>query len=236
MFGPASALALDKNELAIGIAHGAFGSHAGIAFNSVKDGLQMLHLRWHHELVSDAFPTENCWIVCKLDLPTVLAIQVVSMVRSVAKKLPAINYAVDSIGGKGSFDKNGIYKPPKGSQGLTCASFVTEIFRACRVPLLKEETWPATDENKAWAADVIALMRRKGLSPDHIAAVEKSVNGIRIHPNEVGAAALIPHKSRPCDFATVSAIAPTVKDKLNQYCPIRPNFAVVQPVPVVFRV
>lgn len=232
MFSPAKALELDKSELAIGIARGRFGGHAGIAFQSAKDGLQILHLRWHRKLAVEPYnATNDCWIVCKLEIPSSLAVQLVGIVRAVAKRLPQINYAVDSIAGKGSFDSNGTYKPPRGSVGLTCASFVTEVFRAGKAPLLREETWTSTEANVLWAKQVVALLRELKVDSHHIAAVEKSINGIRIRPEEVGAAATLPFRSRAADFETLNAISPHVMATLDVQCPVARQVAVAAAQP-----
>lgn len=238
-FQAAATLTLAKNELAIGITHGAFGGHTGIAFVSAKDGQQILHLRWHKKLAADPFPVPGeCWTACKLALPPALQIQLVGIVRAVAKRRPEIRYAVDSIAGMGSFDANGNYKVPKGSLGLTCASLVTELFRAARAPLLKEATWPEKPENVEWANGVVKLLEQTKAEPDHIAAVKKSVPLIRIRPEEVGGAATLPNNERPADFEKVSAIAPDVMKKLHEVCPPKPPagavavsvpFAVAQP-------
>lgn len=218
-FGLPLSTPIAKDELAICVSPGAFGAHIGIAFHSVKDGQKLLHLRWHKWLAVDAYPPEQeCWIVCKLQLPPLLRAQLVGIVRSVAKRQPQISYAVNSIAGKGSFDPSGSYKPPKGSLGLTCASFVTEIFRAAKVPLLNEKTWVESAENIKWANDVIAMLEMYGVDPDHVAAVRKSVDGIRIRPEEVGAAAYLPLKSLPADYDTASSLAAQVMHNLaNAY-------------------
>lgn len=230
-FGAAANIVLGIDEIGIGIARGRFGGHAGIAFHSAKDGLQLVHLRWHKSLAVEAYPPqEDCWIVCKPEIPPLARKQLVGIVRAIAKRKPQISYALDCIAGKGSFDANGHYRPPKGSYGLTCATFVTEVFRASRMPLVKEATWQKTDENIKWANDVIALLESKGVDADHIKAVKASVNGLRMRPEEVGAAGVVPFKERPVDFDVASRGGIEVMEVLDRTCaspPAVPPFGAV---------
>ncbi|MES2046792.1 MAG: hypothetical protein V4447_00210 [Pseudomonadota bacterium] len=214
-------LEFSKDQVAIAVTHGLFGSHAGIAYHSVKDGLQLLHLAWHQRLVVDSYPLAYCWIACKPEVPPLASKQLVGIVRAIAKRKPSVNYAVDAIAAKGSFDANGHYRPPKGSKGLTCATFVTEIFRAALLPLIKEETWAAKDVNVKWANDVADRLQRDA-DEVHVAAVRASINGIRVRPEEVGAAGTVPFKQRPVLYDVAFDAAPKVMTHLHQVCPITP--------------
>lgn len=223
-------LEFSRDQVAVAVTHGLFGSHAGIAYHSAKDGLQLLHLAWHQRLEVDTFPPEYCWIACKPEIPPLVSKQLVGIVRAIAKRKPSINYGVDAIAAKGSFDANGHYRPPKGSKGLTCATFVTEIFRAASLPLIREETWGVREENIKWANEVANRLQREA-GDEHSEAVRASINGIRVRPEEVGAAATIPFTRRPVAYEEAFEEASNVMTSLHQVCPITPRVvaALIEP-------
>jgi|GEM_PF-1442177 hypothetical protein len=210
------------DNVAIAISHGAFGGHIGVAFHSNGAGPQLLHLRFHQDLDVEAFPpTRPCWIATVVQLPIPASKHLVGIVRYVAKNLPRINFGVDFIAARGSFSATGVYNPPPGSNGLTCATFVTEIFRAAALTLIREQSWQPHPDNYQWSAEVIDELRRRGASQGHLMAVALSFRGLRVRPEEVGAAADSPVGLRPLDFASARAGAPAVQGILNSCCPPR---------------
>jgi hypothetical protein len=219
-FSPLGGIPFSKDQIAIAIAHSPFRSgHTGIAFHSVKHGPQVLHLAWHKRLDVEAIPTElkACWVADPLPTPPSASKQVVAIVRSVATRLPEINYATDFIAAKGSFDNNGAYKPPKGSKGLTCASFVVEVLRGCRINLVKEDTWQSSEENVFWANAICDHLATTDAA--HAEAVRKNINGLRLTPFEVAGASVSGPKTWPLDFNTARQYAPAVISALCKLCP-----------------
>lgn len=220
VFSLAGEVPFAKEEVAVAIAHGALGSHAGIAFHSAKDGIQLLHLQFHQKLAVDTYPLSYCWITSPVAIPQLASKQLVGIVRAVAKRKPSINYGIDFIVAKGSFDANGHYKPPKGNKGLTCATFVSEIFRAASLPLIDEDTWEESSINIQWGNDVCGLLRKHKVSEDHIAEVKSTINGLRVRPEEIGAASKLPYKDRPVTYKVASSNADEVMSALYKHCPI----------------
>lgn len=222
-FSRAADLQFAKDKVAIAITHGAFGSHIGIAFHKAKEeGPHVLHLAWHQKLTVDPYPPESCWIASCVEMSPLAGKQLVGIVRAVAKRSPAINYAVNCIAPKGSFDGNGNYKPPRGSHGLTCATFVSEVFRAASLPLIKEDTWQPNESNVKWGNDVCDRLAKHNSSEEHVAAVRRSINGLRVRPEEVGAASELPVKARPAAYEAVVDSAQRVMQTLHQSCPLFP--------------
>ena len=215
-----------KDEVAVAMTHGTLGGgHLGIAFHHAKLGPQVVHLAWHRKLVVEAIPIDKCWIAATVPLTPALAKQVVGMVRAVAHRLPTINYGINLVAAKGSFAVNGSYKAPKGSDGLTCASFVCEVFSAAKVPLIIMPTWKEDEKNKVWASAVLQKLiedKDKGkVSQDHIDAVAANVkNGLRVRPAEVVAAALMQPPNRPATYEAASVASTEVEVALRDECPL----------------
>lgn len=224
-----------KDQVAIGVSHSSMGAgHIGLAFHSAKNGPQLLHLAWHRKLEVDAIPSDlkTCWVSSVLGIPPSASKQLVAFVRAVATRGATINYAVDFIAAKGSFSANGTYKPPKNSNGLTCASFVVEVLRGGMIDLVKEKTWRADPANEVWGQAVCDELA-KSTDPEHVALVRNSVNGLRLRPFEVAGAGQLSYKLWPAEFDTVQEPANTVVAELLPICPL-PNHNSPQYVPRTF--
>jgi hypothetical protein len=220
-FVRASSLSFSKDELVVAVTYGTFGSHIGIGFHSAKEGAKLLHLASHIKLITEDFPPvlPACWIGIVVSLPASASKQLVAIIRCVSKRLPHINYGINFLAARGSFDSSGRYKAPKGSDGLTCATFVSTIFSDFRLPLIQESTWQPNPENAAWGAAICDWLRdRCKADPDHVEAVRRNINGLRVRPEEVAVAAETPFPSRPVDFVVATANAPAVMAVLDQAC------------------
>ena len=218
-FAPANTLSFTKEELVVAVCRGNFGSHIGIAFHSAKEGMKLLHLRSHLDLKTDDFPPErpNCWVATVINLPAPLSKQMVAIVRSVSKRLPHINYGINFLAAAGSFDAQGHYKAPKGSDGLTCSTFVSTIFRDSKIPLIQEHTWESSPENIAWGEAICEWLSHHA-DESHVEAVKRNIKGLRVRPEEVAAAADTPFPNRPVIFSLAKASAPAVMVSLKEAC------------------
>lgn len=209
-------------QVAVAVTNSAFGGgHIGLGFHSAKAGPQVLHLAWHLKLESHCIPGElnpPCWTAKALQVPPSASKQMVALIRAIAVKGPKINYDTNLLAAKGSFSGNGAYKPPKGSHGLTCATFVLEVLRAGMINLVKVETWPVTVENEKWANDVCEQLARTA-SPEHVASVRKNISSLRLRPFEVAGAAEFPAKAWPVAFKEAQDAAQTVVSQLQANCP-----------------
>lgn len=211
-----------KDQIAVALAHGMLdGGHLGIGFHSAKEGLKVVHLAWHKKLRVDAVPGDLslCWVCTTVDLPPSASKQAVGIVRAVASRLPHISYGINLIAAKGSFSARGEYRPPKGSDGLTCATFVVEVLRAAAIPLVKSETWREDAKNIDWGNTVCNELAKRNAPQDHIDAVRKNISGLRMRPYEVAGAANMPRANRPADFDSVQPEANGAEAFLQNYCP-----------------
>jgi hypothetical protein len=216
------AIPFSKEQIAVAVAHSHLGGgHIGLAFHSAKSGPCVLHLAWHKVLKADQIPQQlhACWAAFVPPLPKLASKQVVAFVRTVAARGAQINYGIDFISAQGSFLENGTYRPPRGSTGLTCASFVVEVLRSASIKLVKEETWQANPANEEWGNEVCYLLHTTGADADHVEAVRSTVNGLRLRPFEVAGAASLSEKHRPAAFEEVQGPAKVVAENLPVICP-----------------
>jgi hypothetical protein len=217
-----------ENQVAIALTTSPFGSHIALLFHSAKDGLQLLHLAWHKELKVDNIAElgNECWIAKLTKLPPSASKQFVGICRSISAKKPRINYGINAMLARGSFSANGIYKAPRGSDGLTCATFILEVFRGASISLLDEITWPDTDANRVWGNKVVDALISTGVEASHVEAVRKNVSGLRIRPEEVAAGATLsgPFKM---PFQVIDIEATSISAQLKNLCPLTPSFLVM---------
>src|SRR5690349_7258865 len=122
-------------QVAVALCRGNFGFHVGVAFTDRQNARKLLHLRWHKLLAVDDYPIPTvdskmpgCWIASIPDIPATSAKAFVGILRKVARRRPEIQYGVNLLAGIGSFDPKGNYTRPADSDGLTCATFISELF------------------------------------------------------------------------------------------------------------
>lgn len=225
-FDHATARPIESAQIAVGIMRGTFGTHIGLVFTDAQKITKVLHLAWHKKLRVDDYPMSGCWIATIPNIPPTTAKAFVGVLRKIAKRQPHmqphLRYGINVLAAVGSFSVDGDYKAPKGSDGLTCATFVSELFRALGVPLVVESTWP-NGVNVDWGKAVCSQLAKEGADADHVQAVQANVNGMRIRPEELGAAADTPYVNWPIRHEDAAKGAPAVVDCLNSRCPVLPG-------------
>jgi len=214
------AIPFGKEQVVIAVSKSQLGGgHLGIGFHSAKNGPQVLHLEWHRKLRAHSIPMDltTCWIASPLNIPSGASKAIVALARVVATRGPTINYGINFLAARGSFESNGTYKPPKGSDGLTCATFIVELLRAGRVDLVKSADWKAHTANTDWANIVCtSLANTPSVDQAHVDAVRQNINGLRMRPFEVAGAASLDSKRWPAEFDDVQGPAQRVADQLDQ--------------------
>lgn len=208
-----------EDRIAVAMQRTQSGHHLGLIFTTKKEGTQLLHLKFHKDMSVEAFPDPMgpCWIAAFVDIPPAASKALISIVRSVAAKKIPVPFGLNFLAAKGSINAKGGYAAPKGSDGLTCATYVVEIFRGASIALVDETTWEANEENKKWEESICQVLARKA-DAAHVAAVRQNINGLRIRPEEVAAVAQKPAK-RPVPYDVAVAGALVVVAHLNRICP-----------------
>lgn len=183
----------DEHPVAVWLGPSDFGNHVGIAFRNQDGSLQALHLGWHHRLYCHLLDAAEPWVIARTGLDDFSARIFWSVVSAIPAFAPRIGYGTNWIGAKGSFVQNR-YSPPADSDGLTCATFVSEIFAGAGFDVVDDNSWPInTAEALEWRADVAAALRKTlPASPEtdaHIANIESRPTVVRLLPSEIAGAA-----------------------------------------------
>ena len=222
-FDLTNTLQLQREQVAIALRDGHFGSHVGVAFHSQGDGPKLMHLAWHRQLRVDNYPPQDgCWIAAVIDFPPARSKQIVGIARHVAKLLPEISYGTNFIASRGSFSESGEYKPPANSKGLTCATFVHELFAGIFLPLVDLSTWQSLPQNYNWANAVCDLLAQTGADKEHVDRVRGDINGLRLRPSELAAAGgCFSAATRPVAYDAVQKPADDVELARASLCDVK---------------
>lgn len=219
---------LNGDQVAMAITYGTFGSHLGVALRDENGAAKLLHLAWHRMLSRDEYPQDN-WAAQVANLPASAMSLVAPVIRGMLCQYEDIKgeprYGVNLYAGRGAVRANGDYLTGPGSDGHTCSSFVADIFNGAGVPLVDLDSWLPTDQNKAWGEAVACCLERWGQvhqiaeMPVHVAAVRANNQGLRVLPEEIAAAAVLPDAGRnPAKQDDVRAAATEVLQQMQRVC------------------
>ena len=101
-----------------------------------------------------------------------------------ATKIP---YSVAHPGG--IIWKDNVWAGNQPGQGLTCATFILELFKELGIPFVDVESWDARCGDKEWAENILNILRSKLSTADFEAQRDRLGSTVRIRPSDVVSAA-----------------------------------------------
>ena len=216
---------LNPDDVGLVLHRGGIGMHVGFFFQSREKKHVFLHLAFHKNVKFEDFPPEACSIAGKLPISKVSALSLKSALRLIgarAQQKPSginIPYGVNIDKAKGSFTNQGVYSIPKGSDGLTCATFVTEVCQGVGLDILNESDWTARPADANWINQICDMLRhpQSGADQTHINHVQASFKGIRIRPEEVASSVNLWQK-KPIDCAPAETEGLRLIQAVDQCC------------------
>lgn len=215
-------LGIAEQEVAVTLTHSMLdGGHLGLAFHT-EEGPRVLHLAWHKDIRLDCFGTDP-WLASKLAVPNAAGMQIVAILRMTADQKPPIQYGINLLAAKGSFSLLGGYEAPEGSDGLTCATFVTEHLAGAGIRLVDEDTWPETEANKEWGKTVCQILKHTGADESHVATVRANTQGLRLRPFEVAGVSTLESTKWPVKHPEAHPLAVGAEEALNTGYPRTPE-------------
>lgn len=129
-----------------------------------------------------------------------------------------IPYSVASPGGVVFRDDVWVGDQP--GQGLTCATFIVELFNELGIPFIDAETWTARTGDEDWALGILDMLQGS-MSLEHADAQRRLIGqATRIRPSDVAAAGeLIQEESLAAlTFTEVSPLSERVEQQLLLTC------------------
>lgn len=141
---------------------------------------------------ADARPSESLfWIAPDLSQEDqrILAAKVDAWLDDNAGKIP---YSVAHPGGVIFKDNIWVGKEP--GQGLTCATFIVELFNELGIPFINVGTWKVRSGDTEWAERILEAISHS-MSPEHVEAQRNRIgNSVRVRPADIAAAGLLVHQ------------------------------------------
>lgn len=214
---------LEADDAAVGVALNLDHSHVSLIYPDYGDGerqLKQLHFMldkieaWNLSLEPDAKGHLFYAQAACVDEENLAGFNAYLM--AVARNEAPLRYGVDWKDYLGLFDADGKFKPPENAYGLTCASFLSEVFHGYRMTLFDMSMWPANQpEDVKWRDDLCErrldmLERGQGrLTVEHIRQILETTPLVRLRPTHVAAAVAspAPTDSPAWDHASATALA-----------------------------
>ena len=198
------------------------GKHIGILYRkTISENVRLLHLANHHSLRNDEVKSKYFFVIPDVGRR---GKQVAALCRLIIEQNPTLPYGFSHP--TGAFNEEGKFIAGPNMVGLTCASFVLAVFDKVGLSLLQYDTWQTRDDDEAWRAEIIEIIRHSSTSndiEDHIKQITPEVPTVRYRPLEVAGSAaadfpvpfcksliladqlakiLIDHKSNPSTLPT----------------------------------
>lgn len=175
------------------------GPHAAILYRSAEGRPKFLHLAWHRVLRDEGFAgQEQEFVSVEPNLERDDRVALAAYCRRIAlanMARRAIPYNLRYEPGTTFDPDTGDFLLPEGATGLSCATFVVQVFRSAGLPILDASTWPPArpkDRERQrtlieWLRDYPDPRHRDPIQADRL---EAEVGCPRIRPEEVAGACL----------------------------------------------
>lgn len=232
-FDAAEILFLQSGQVAVAISSGSFGCHLGIVYSLNGKEAFLVHLAWHKSLCVENFkingPNDSdgegaTWLTQIVPLPIEVSGQIAALIHTLGDRYNdesngGVDYGINFFLSCGAISSDGIYKLLPGGDGLTCSTFISSIFETFQLPLVEANTWEDSESNRAWGRAVVCFMEQSDkINQDHINAVKKNINGIRLRPEEVAAAAESFIPGQPSKFSDLQERANLIAKTVEREC------------------
>jgi len=171
--------------------------HIGVLFIDADLEPKFLHLAWHYDLRKDNPCPKYLWLdipldpINKIHLATVCAL----IFKSNQDGIP---YGI-CIEGTG-FAEDGSFTAEEQLSGLTCATFVIQVFHSQKLWIIDFEKWGFRGDDKLWQNNILDSLQNKAPA-DYINNQRQKIQkgAARFRPEEVAAAATLPNQPHGLD-------------------------------------
>ena len=155
------------------------------------DMVNFLHLAKHNKLVNESPDDKYLWLDISLDPINKIHFATYCATVYEQNKM-GIPYGFDLDGT--DFSEDGHFLKKNQYMGLTCGSFVVQVFRAQGYEIIDLNNWPSRQEDKTWQELILSILR-KYVSMEYFNYQDDKIKeGIaRFKPEEVAVAATLPN-------------------------------------------
>jgi hypothetical protein len=198
--------------VAVAVARTTLGTHAGIIFDD-HSAKQLLHLRFHYDLMVEDVPIEYAWREVKI--PPQLASIVSSICRGVVRQYypDKLAFGIDFIA---SFDASGTVKNYAFGTGFTCATMVLGIFQGASIELVDKADWYLRYGDLKWQWTIVGALakNRRHISLQYLMSQILAIGCFRFRPEDVVAAAVM-SDTAPNGLPSLVQLSNQIRDEIN---------------------
>jgi len=166
--------------------------HVGVLYKDTNNTTQLLHQAWHCDLRKEPPNDKYIWLDVPLDpINKIHLATVCEMIFQANKSGIPYGLCVDGTGFAidGSFDAN------DHNDGLTCATFVIQVFHSQGIIIIDLDGWKHRKADKKWQNQILQNLKAYPTTTDAFIEHQKSkilAGSARFKPEEVAAAASKP--------------------------------------------
>jgi hypothetical protein len=183
-----SPISTDVNALdGVAIALTVNNEHSGIYYRPRKENKTRLCHLLNHYVLKDVEAEDSSmkyrWV--ENDLHLSLKLGLIAQIKNIMKfgKIKPVPYSFIDYGA--SFDpRTGEYQNTELGSGLTCATFILDVFTGLQIHLIDKSTWGKRDEDEAWKNKILKMVNVHA-DDDHKKVLRDAEEFVRYKPSEV---------------------------------------------------
>lgn len=205
----------DINALdGVAIALTVQNEHSGIYYRPRKDNKTRLCHLLNHYVLKDVEAEESAmkyrWV--ENDLHLSLKLGLIAQIKNIIKNGPVKPIPYSFVGYGGSFNsKTGEYQNTQLGSGLTCATFILDVFTGLQVNLIDKATWRKREEDEEWKKQIIKMVEPHA-DDDHMKVLEECEEFVRYKPSEVACSYGVNKDYWPVTFECMEENMPLLMD------------------------
>tara|TARA_R110001583_G_scaffold150393_1_gene302458 strand:+ start:2466 stop:3152 length:687 start_codon:yes stop_codon:yes gene_type:complete len=166
--------------------------HIGLLYLDEDASPQLLHHAWHHDLRKESPSDKYLWLDIPLDPINKLHLATFCELVYEANK-DGIPYGICTDGT--GFSDDGAFTAGDNHEGLTCATFVAQVFHSQGFIIIDFAGWKHRKADKKWQLQILQNLKQSGASEEHLEHQRKRMlsGAARFKPEEVAISAAMPN-------------------------------------------
>lgn len=151
----------------------------------------ILHVATHHKFLKELPDSRYLWLDLSGDFDSIDRAIICGHVQKIAdaNSIDSIQYGLD-VNSKFIDSETGKFKSTMNNIGLTCGTFILEVFESCGFKLINWDSWPKNQKSDIkWQKKIIELVfsRLPDVPKDYLERQSKNIGNARFLPEEVAA-------------------------------------------------
>jgi len=191
-------------------------NHIALLYDFEGDGNPLiLHVASHQRLLNEK-PTPNyLWLDLSDYFDPINKQIICAHIKKISDANPttSVKYGFN-VNSKYIDPETGVFKATMTEVGLTCATFVLEVFESCGFKLINWESWPKGQKNDIkWQKKILEFVfsRIQDVEKEYLERQQKQIGNARYFPEEVAASTQV---DTPANKADVKKLGKDIRKAL----------------------